>query len=108
LITTTKSKETRNNILTSDIFKSLIDTFGKQSLIVLTYCNGPKVGIKLLKISHVRMLFLVSLLFVAVINPYSVFKLLIFKYSSVYLNILYVNVQINCAYLSLHEGGLNT
>jgi len=33
-----------------------------------------KVGIKLLKISHVRILFLVSLLFAAVINPYSVFK----------------------------------
>jgi len=32
----------------------------------------PKVGIKLLKISYVRILFLVSLLFVAVINPYSV------------------------------------
>jgi len=42
----------------------------------------PKLGIKLLKISHVRILFLVSLLFVAVINPYSVFKFLIFKYSS--------------------------
>ena len=32
--------------------------------------------IKLLKTSHVRMLFFVSLLFVAVINPYSVFKIL--------------------------------
>jgi len=32
----------------------------------------PKVGIKLLKISHVRILFLVSLFFVAEINPYSV------------------------------------
>jgi len=42
----------------------------------------PNVGIKLLKISHVRILLLVSLLFVAVINPYSVFKFLIFKYSS--------------------------
>jgi len=41
----------------------------------------PKVGIKILKISYVKMLFLVSLLFVAVINPYSVF-FLIFKYSS--------------------------
>jgi len=30
----------------------------------------PKIEIKLLKISHVRILFLVSLLFVAVINPY--------------------------------------
>jgi len=44
---------------------------------MLTYCNGPKVGIKLLKVSHVIILFLVSLLFVAVINPYSVFKFLI-------------------------------
>jgi len=34
----------------------------------------PKVGIKLLKISYVRTLFLVSLLFVAAINPYSIFK----------------------------------
>jgi len=42
----------------------------------------PEVGIKLLKIFHIRILFLVSLLFVAVINTYSVFKLLIFKYSS--------------------------
>jgi len=33
----------------------------------------PKVEIKLLKVSHVRILFLVSLLFVAMINPYSVF-----------------------------------
>jgi len=33
----------------------------------------PKVGIKLLKISYVRILFLVSLFFVAAINPYSVF-----------------------------------
>jgi len=44
----------------------------------------PKVGIKLLKISHVtfvRILFLVSLLFVVVINPL-VFKFLFFKYSS--------------------------
>jgi len=44
----------------------------------------PKVGIELLKISHVRILFLVSLLFVAVMNPYSVFKFLIFKYSSLF------------------------
>jgi len=40
----------------------------------------PKVGIKLLKISYVRILFLVSFLFVAVVNPYLVF--LIFKNSS--------------------------
>jgi len=38
-------------------FKNLIPTFGKHSLIMLTYCNGPKVGIKLLKISHVRISF---------------------------------------------------
>jgi len=60
LITSTKSKETRNNILTWDIFKSLIPTYGKHSLIMLTHRNGPKVGIKFLKISHVRILFLVS------------------------------------------------
>jgi len=41
----------------------------------------PKVGIKLLKISHV---FIVFLLFVAVINLYSVFKFLIFKFSSLF------------------------
>jgi len=44
----------------------------------------PKVGIKLLKISHFRILFLASLLFVAVINPYSVFFKFIFKYILVY------------------------
>jgi len=33
-----------------------------------------KEGNKLSKLSYVRILFLVSLLFVAVINPYSVFK----------------------------------
>jgi len=47
---------------------------------MLTYYNGPKVGTKLLKMSHVRIL---SLTFVAVINPYSVIKFLIFKYSIV-------------------------
>jgi len=55
------------------MFKNLIRTFGKHSLIMLTYYNGLKVGIKLLKISYVRILFLVSLLYVAVINPFSVF-----------------------------------
>jgi len=65
-------------------FKSLIPSIGKHSLIMLTYCIKPKVGIKLLNISHVRILFLVSLLFVAVINPYSVFKFLVFKYSSLF------------------------
>jgi len=63
----------------SYIIQSLIPTFGKHSLIMLTYCIGPKVGIKLLKISHVRISFLVTLLFVAVINPYSIFKFLGFK-----------------------------
>jgi len=43
----------------------------------------PKVGIKFLKISHVTMLFPISLLFVAMINPYSVFKFLIFNYHTV-------------------------
>jgi len=64
LITATKSKETRNDILTWDIFKSLIPTFG--------------------------ILFLVSLLFIAVINSYSVFKFLIFKYSSLFTFIVYL------------------
>jgi len=49
----------------------------------------PKVGIKL-KISHVRILFLVFSFFVAVINPYSVFKFLIFKYSSLFTFIVYL------------------
>jgi len=46
-----------------------------------------KVEIKLLKISHVRILFFVFLLFVTVINPYSVFKFLLFKYPSTYLQV---------------------
>jgi len=47
----------------------------------------PKVGIKILKISYVRILFLVSLPFVAVINPYSIFlnfkslNILVYLYS---------------------------
>jgi len=40
-----KSKETRNNILTLDIFKSLIPTFGHYMIKEFL----PKVGIKLLK-----------------------------------------------------------
>jgi len=70
--------------MTWGIFKSLIPTFGEHSLIMLTYYNEPKVWIKLLKIPHVIILFLISLLYVAVINPYSVFKFLIFKYSSLF------------------------
>jgi len=50
---------------------------------MLTHCNRPKVSIKLLKISYVR-IFLVSLLFVAVINPYSVF-----------LNFQFLNILVN-------------
>jgi len=38
-------------IFWQDIFKNLIPTFGKHSLIMLTHCNRPRVGIKLLKIS---------------------------------------------------------
>jgi len=84
----------RNNIPTWDIFKSLIPTFGKQSWIML----GAKVEIKLLKISHVKILFLVSLLSVVLeINPYSVFKFLIFKYS----NIVYV---LWCLFIVFIEG----
>jgi len=37
---------------------------------MLTHFNRPKVGNKLLEISYIRILFLVFLLFVAVINPY--------------------------------------
>jgi len=68
------NKETRNNIY-SDMryFKKVNLYFWQTFFNYVTYCNGPKVGIKLLKISRVKTLFLVSLLFVAVINPYSVF-----------------------------------
>jgi len=64
---------------------------------MLTDCNGPKVGIKLLKISHVRILFLVSLLLIAVINP--VLNYLIFKNSSclLFYSIL-IQVHINHGY----------
>jgi len=52
LIFTTKSKETRNNILAHIpaciFYESLVPTFGNQSLIMLTYQNGPNVGIKFL------------------------------------------------------------
>jgi len=73
LITVTKSKEARNNILTRDILKSLIPTFGPLQWVNMIKEFLPKVGIKPLKISYVRILVFVSLLFVAVINPYSVF-----------------------------------
>jgi len=46
---------------------------------MFTHCNRPKVGIKPLKISYVRILFLVFLLFVAVINPYSVLNFQFFN-----------------------------
>jgi len=75
-----KSKETRNNILIWDIFKSLVPTFGLLQWVNMIKACLPKVRIKLLKISNVRILFLASLLFIAVINPYSVFKFLIFKW----------------------------
>ena len=69
------------------IYKSLIPTFGSLQV------GLPKVGIKLYKLSHARMfshlkiLFLVSLLSVALLNPkfnpYLPFKFLIFYHSSV-------------------------
>jgi len=43
LITTTKSKETRNNILTEDIFKNLIPTFGLLQWVNLIKECLPKV-----------------------------------------------------------------
>ena len=56
--------------------------------------SEPKVGIKLYELSHARMfsrpkiLFLVSLLFVALLNPkfnpYLLFKFLIFYHSSLF------------------------
>jgi len=67
-----KSKETRNSSYSNMTYWHVYMIKG---------CL-PKVGIKLVKMSYVRILFLVSLLFVAVVNPYSVFKILIFKYSS--------------------------
>jgi len=57
-------------------FKSLIPTFGPLATVVKECLL--KAEIKFLKIPHVIILFLVSLLFVAVINPYSVFKFFIF------------------------------
>jgi len=64
-------------IFWQDIFKSLIPTFGLLQWVNMIKECLPKVWIILSE------LFLVSLLFVAVINPYSViFKFSIFKYSS--------------------------
>ena len=69
----TKSKETRNKILDERTFwyeKSLIPTFGRP-----TYTEvNQKYGLNFHKLSHARMfsrfkiLFLVSLLFVALLN----------------------------------------
>jgi len=65
---------------------------------MLTNCKKPKVGIKLLKISYLRILFLVSLLFAAVINPYSVFfnfqslNILVICISYVYLDYVYTHL----------------
>jgi len=64
-----------------------------------TYCNGPKVGIKLVKIPHVIILFFGSLLFLVVINPYPVFKFLIFKYSSLVTFYSISTYNINDGYL---------
>jgi len=58
----------------------------------------PKVGIKLLKISQVRILFLVSILSVAVINPYSVF---------LFLNILVYTYVVMC-YVTEHLATCNS
>jgi len=78
-------------------FKSLIPTFGPLQYVNMIKKYLPKVGIKFLKISHIRILFLVSLLFVVVINPYSVFKFLIFRYSSTYIHCK----KLICYYFSL-------
>ena len=61
-------------------FKSLIPTFSKHTVMMT---NKPKVGIKLslARIFSVHFLFFVSLLFVALLDPfdpYSPFKFLIF------------------------------
>ena len=67
----TKSKETRNNILDERTFwhkKSLIPTFGRPTEV------NQKYGLNFHKLSHARMfsrlkiLFIVSLLFVALLN----------------------------------------
>jgi len=92
--------ETRNNILTFwDTFKSLIPTFGKHSLIMLTHPNRPKVEIKLLKVSqNVKILFLVSLLFVAVIIPYLVF--LNFQFLNILVVTIHPSLYYYCIYLN--------
>ena len=69
------------------IYKSLIPTFGKPEV-------NQKEGLNFYKLSHARMfsrpkiLFLVSLLFVALLNPkfnpYLPFKFLIFYHSSLF------------------------
>jgi len=64
---------------------------------MLTHSNRPKVGIKLLKIPYVRILFLISLLFVTVINLYSVF--LNFQF----LNILVMNNSYTADALKLYQ-----
>jgi len=50
---------------------------------MLPYCNESKVGIKLLKYSCPNII-ACFLLFVVVINCYSVFKFMIFRYSSLF------------------------
>jgi len=50
----TKSKETRNDILILDIFKSLIPTFGLVQWVKIIKECLLKVRIKLLKISYVE------------------------------------------------------
>jgi len=90
LIIATKSKETRNNILTWDIFTSLIPTFGPlQYPCLLTFCSSDQ--------------------------SYSVFKFLIFKYSSVIIillvflilhclnYVLYTNIILFSCFLILHK-----
>ena len=66
------------------IYKSLIPNFGKPTEV------SQKYGLNFYKLSHARMfshpkiLFLVSLLFVTLFNPYFPFDFLIFYHSSLF------------------------
>jgi len=78
-----------NNMLFDNTFS------GNCSQLWRYYCNWPKVRIKLYKIPHVRIFLLVSLLYLAASDhPCSVFKFLVFHYSSLYTFIVYLSKYI--------------
>ena len=88
--------------------KSLIPTF---SLLAIITIHLPKVGIKLIRFllkslvfTHARILFLVSLLFVALLgtfDPYSPFKFLIF----IFLICLLAAMTYNQVHYQLQQSG---